>query len=190
MENNELTSEINSLLRKTMMELDGVSIDDLQSKIEIQLEKTYKRWDKDKNYPINNRGINNPYKNGLGEILESYYEKENLKLLMEKANETEERFESICDEINELQSQLNLLKTKKDELEKIEGDINTRLVLDGELRFIHKELEDLMDANKEWPKSNLLLDQYKDSLLEIEEKKKSLDIEIENSTKLEKQKSL
>ena len=190
MENNELTSEINSLLRKTMMELDGVSIDDLQKKIEEEIEAVYKRWDKDKNSPMNNRGINNPYKNGLGKILESYYEKEELKLLMEKANETEERFENVCDEINELQLKTSLLKTKKDELEKIEGDINKRLILDGELRFIKKELEDLMEANKEWPKSNLLLGQYKESLLEIEGKKKSLDIEKENSTKLEKKKSL
>lgn len=190
MENSELTSEINSLLRKTMMELDGVSIENLQNKIETQLEIIYKRWDKDKNYPMNNKGINNPYKNGLGEILESYYEKENLKLLMEKANETEEKFENICDEISELQFKLNLLKIRKEELEKIEGDINKRLILDEELKSLNRELEDLVYANKEWPRSNLLLSQHTDSLLEIGKTKKALNMEKENSTKLEKKKDL
>lgn len=190
MENSELTNEINSLLRKSMMELDGVSIDHLQKRIEDELEKVYKRWDIDRSCPMNNRGVSNPYKNGLGEILESYYEKENLALLMEEAEESEKRFESICDEISKLESRIDKLRVKKEKLEKIEEDINSRLVLNGELKFINRELEDLIDANREWPKASLLLEQYKDSLLEIEEKRKGLDIEKASSTKVEKKKSL
>lgn len=190
MNNNELTNEINSILRKTMMELDGVSIETLQKQIEEELEKLYKRWDMEKNSPVNNRGINNPYKIGLGEILESYYEKENLMILMEEANLTEKRFEDICDQIRVLESKINILKVKKGELEKIEGDINTRLILDTELKSIEKELEELMYVNKEWPKANLLLDQDKNRLIEISKLKNKLIKERENLAKVEKKLSL
>lgn len=190
MENNELTSEVNSILRKTMMELDGVSIEQLQKKIEDELDEVYKRWDKDKNRPMNNRGINNPYKIGLGEILKSYYKKEELLHLMDEAEKTEKNFEEICDEISEIEIKSNNLKQRKEDLEKIEEDINKRLVLEEELKFIERELEALMDANKEWPRSNLLLDQYKEKLLKVTEDKKKLSIEKENSRKLENKEKL
>ena len=57
--NKEVTNEINSLLRNTIMELDGVSIDVLEQKIESQLTDLLKRWDLEKKYPENNKGINN-----------------------------------------------------------------------------------------------------------------------------------
>src|SRR5699024_1629035 len=100
--NNEITNEINNLLRMTLMELDGISIDTIRANIEGELDNLYKKWDRNKNYPQNNRGVNNPYKVGLGAILESYYHKENLKLQMEKAYETEKEFENICNDINQM----------------------------------------------------------------------------------------
>ncbi len=190
MENNELAGEVNSILRKTMMELDGVSIDYLQKRIEEELDQVYKRWDRDKNRPMNNRGINDPYKIGLGEIIKAYYRKEELLQLMDKAEKSEEKFEEVCDEINEVESSLDKLKIKKDKLEKIEEDVNKRLVLDEELKFIERELKSLMDINKKWPRSNLLLDQYKENLIEISKKKKALNIEKETSSKVEKKEKL
>src|SRR5690606_9430141 len=83
--NREITQEINNLLRMALMELDDISIDSIQKNIEDEIDNLYKRWDKEKNYPENNRGINNPYKVGLGKILASYYNKESLRLLMEQA---------------------------------------------------------------------------------------------------------
>src|SRR5699024_4280698 len=67
--NNEITNEINNLLRMTLMELDGISIDTIRANIEGELDNLYKKWDRNKNYPQNNRGVNNPYKVGLGAIL-------------------------------------------------------------------------------------------------------------------------
>ena len=48
------------------MELDGVSVDELGAKIDEELDRLLKRWDVERDCPENNRGINNPYKTGIG----------------------------------------------------------------------------------------------------------------------------
>ena len=188
--NNEVTNEITNLLRRTMMELDGISIDYLQKQIEDEIEILYKRWDIERNSPEKNRGINNPYKVGLGKILKSYYDKEELVLLMEQANKAEENFEKICNEINILETKLRDLKLIKEKLEKIEEDVNSRMVLEAELNSIQKELDDLTYINREWPKTSILLEQDKEKIRAIEIKKDDLVKEKENFVKVEKKLNL
>lgn len=187
-EDNEITKEINHLLRKALMELDGISIDSIQNNIEDELENLYKRWNREKNYPENNRGVNNPYKTGLGKILESYYNKENLKVLMEKADESEKRFENICGKIKELEENIRCLNGKKIELEKIEDDVNNRLILDAEISSINKDLEDLLEANREWPRTEQLLEQLEEKTITIKDTREKLNKEkndLEKSKKRE-----
>lgn len=182
-ENREVTNEINSLLRNTLMELDGISLDHLEQQIESELLELLKRWDLEKNYPENNRGINNPYKTGLGKILESFYIKEDLKLQMDNANKSESKFEEICSLIKDNESRIVELKSRKEELEKIEGDVSSRSLVESQLKFIEKELEELANVNKEWPRSNLLLEQYEDQIQSIVKNKEKL-LKEKNNYKL------
>lgn len=177
-ENKEVTNEINSLLRKTIMELDGVSIDKLEQNIDFQLSELLKRWDLEKNYPENNKGINDPYKTGLGKILRLFYKKEELKLQMNEANRSESKFEEVCALIKENDNKINQLKLRKEELEIIEEDVNIRITTELEAKIIEDNLESLTRVNKEWPRSSLLLEQYKDQLKDIEAKKEDLNIEL------------
>lgn len=175
----QVTDEINDILRRTMMELEGVSIDKLQKDIEDEIERLYKRWDREKNYPQNNRGANNPYLTGLGEILKSYYAKENLLSLMDETEKSEKDFEEICDRIKKIEKTIGPLEEKKNSLEKVEEDVNTRAIVEIQIEAINNELIDLMDANKNWPKTEQSLEQY-------EEKEKALQVSKE---KLEEEKT-
>ncbi len=188
--NSNITNEVNDLLRKTMMELDGVSIDGIQRNIEAEIESLYKRWNKEKNYPENNRGINNPYKTGLGKILDSYYKKEQLRLNMDEAKDSEEKFEDICNRLNGVDGKVEILTNRKNQLEKIEEDVNNRMVLEVEIRSINKEMELLTQANKEWPKTELFLEQLETNLVELKNKKELLALEKEDLQELNKKKEL
>ncbi|NLY45895.1 MAG: AAA family ATPase [Tissierella sp.] len=188
--NNELTKEINDLLRMTLMELDGISIDSIQQSIEDEIDTLYKRWDRAKNNPENNRGINNPYKTGLGKILESYYTKENLRLLMDRANRTEQEFDEICNKINELKDKKEIIGKEKSELEKIEEDVNNRAILDAEIKSINKELEELMEANSKWPTTLLILKQLEEKSNNLRDAKDKLNTEKANIDKVNKRESL
>lgn len=188
--NEEVTKEINNLLRMALMELDGISIDGIQKNIEDEIESLYKRWDREKNFPENNRGANNPYKTGLGEILKSYYNKENLRSEMEAADRSEKEFERISSEIARMKEQREILNKEKVQLESIEDDVNKRAILEAEMESISKELDRLMDINKEWPKVELRLEQKDESLIICQEEKDKLIAEKSNIEKLARKESL
>ena len=146
----ETTNEVSSILMKTLMELDGISVDELGRRIEQEKDLLLKRWDLDKNYPENNRGINDPYKTGLGEVIESYYKKESIKISMDQAQEAERDFEEICEKLKAKSIEIEKLKSKKDELEKIEDDVTKRAILEPKIAGLTKEVNILSDVCKKW----------------------------------------
>lgn len=153
-EDKETTNEISDLLRKTLMELDGVSIDKIEANLMAEIEYLYKKWDIEKNYPENNKGVNNQYKVGLGEIIKKYYEKEELKVKMEEANISEKNFEEICQDIKTLKDDKDKVEKEKDELELIEEDVNKRSIIESELNSVKKDLDILSNLYLEWPKTS------------------------------------
>ena len=50
-EDDTLSKEITDVLRMALLELDGVSIDEIERNINSELDGLYKRWDIEKNYP-------------------------------------------------------------------------------------------------------------------------------------------
>lgn len=188
--NGNVTKEINDLLRRALMELDGVSIDKIQDNINNEIDSLYKRWDIDKNYPENNRGVNNPYKVGLGLIIESYYEKENLKLLMDEANLSEKNYENVCDEIKKNRDEKEKIDLEKNQLESIEEDINNRMIIETEMNSIKKDLDIIMNINTQWPKDEQTLVFIQKELLKIEKELEDLNKEKEKYEKYNRKKYL
>lgn len=178
--NREATSEVSSLLRRAIMELDGVSLDDLANKIDDEIDSLLKRWDIEKDYPENNRGISNPYKVGIGQVVDSFYKKEAIRLEMDKANEAEKQYNEICKEMKEIESNLRDLKSQKESMEKLENDVIQRSILEPQIAQLETEMLVLSKINQEWPRN--------------EEKLKQVDLELinlgNNYKKLESEKEL
>lgn len=189
-ENSEINREVNDLLRNTLMELDGISIDKIENNIEAELEGLYKRWDRDKNHPENNRGVNNPYKVGLGKIVESYYNRENLKIKMQDADKSEKIFKMISDKININKAEKAKLEDKKKKLEMIEDDVNNIEIINTKIYSLEKELETIKKVNSDWPKSELKLEQLESRKKEIDTKKNSLSDEKKGVEKWDRKKKL
>lgn len=189
-ENRQINKEINDLLRKSLMELDGISIDTIENNIETQIENLYKRWDKDKNYPENNRGVNNKYKVGLGQIIESYYNREDLRIQMEDADKFEREFDQVVDCLKDIKEKKEVAQEKKKTLEKIEEDVNKRQVLESRIESIEKDLKILKDTNTNWPKSEMRLEQLEEKLKKVKEEKEKLDNEKKDIEMWNKKKKL
>lgn len=188
--NKEITQEISDLLRRALMELDGISVDSIGSNIEEEIDSLYKRWDRDKNYPENNKGINDPYKAGLGEIIKSFYGMESLRLKMEEADRSEKEFEKVSKRLKEIKDQRDLLSKEKSELEKIESDVNNRAVLNAETGSIENELKNLKKANKEWPKTEQILEGLDKDIKILKEKKEKLNKEKKDLEKMNRKENL
>jgi DNA repair protein SbcC/Rad50 len=184
LENQETKSTISNILRKTVMEMDKVPVDKLKSRLESEIDNLSKRWDYENSRPEGSRGISNPYKTGTGSVLKSYYEKEIIKDNMEKAEKAEAKFEEIC----------NLLKIKKEniesktvelsELSKPEGDILRREILNPEITRLKEKSNEISEINKTWPVKEYVLEENKNLLKELDDKKDKLLLEKDLSQKL------
>lgn len=182
----ETSSEISNILIKTMMELDGISVDELDRRIQKEKESFLKKWDIDKNCPVNNRGINNPYKTGLGKVLESYYQKEEIRISMDEAREAERDFEEICNELKEKSEQIENLKSEKKKFEDIEEDMTKRLVLEPKVSVLNREVEVITEVCKEWPATETRIGQFDDELEKISPRIETVEQEREDFRKIGK----
>jgi len=175
--NSETTGEVSSILRKAIMELDGVSIDRLDQKINEDIDNLLKRWDMDMNYPENNKGISNPYKVGIGEVVESFYSKETTRKAMKEALKAEEDIEKIYKEMTETESLLADLKTKKDSMGQIEDDVIKRAQIDPEIQKLNNLFSDLNRVNSEWPRNEEKITRIEEELRGLNEKLADLEKE-------------
>src|SRR5699024_5726842 len=83
-----------------------------------------------------------------------------------------------------------VVNEEKAKLEKVEADVNSRSILDVEIKSVNKELEFLMEANREWPKTEQLLEQLDEKLNTIKEEKEKLNEEKNNLEKVNKRESI
>lgn len=176
-DNKDATSEVSTLLRRAVMELDGISLDKLERRIDEEIKRLLARWDIEKNYPENNRGISNPYRVGMGEVLQSFYKKETIKLEMERANKAEKEFDKICNEIKEVQLKLEQLQLNKESMEKLEEDITQRSILEPKIDNLNSQITGLSKINQEWPRNEEKLKQIKLDIKTLEEEASKLEEE-------------
>ncbi len=183
--NREATDEVGSLLRKAIMELEGISLGDLGRNIDREIKNLTGRWDMEKEYPENNRGINKPYSNGLGQIVTHFYKKENIKRQMQAALEIEKKTDRIISEIEEAEGRISEIKKKKESMSGLEQDVHRRLVLEPKLAGLKKEMDRLVQTTRQWPKSELRLEQLEKEIDELEKKRCELEKEKEKAGKIQ-----
>jgi len=189
-EDSETTQNIGVILRKTVMELDGLSIEKLRHKIEDELDSLLKRWDYTTSGPENNRDISNPYKTGIGLILKSYYEKRKIEVDIEKTQKVEREFEEISKEIKILKKQIEEKTNEPNQLNKLEGDVFKRAQLEPSLITLKERLETLKHLNKRWPVEDTNLENNKEQLLKLIKRIEELDEEYRKSRENEERKKL
>jgi len=188
--NRQATDEVGSLLRKAIMELEGISLGDLGRKIDSEIKSLTGRWDMDKEYPENNRGINNPYSNGLGEIVTHFYNKENAKRQMQSALEIEQKTEKIISEIEEAEERVSEIKKNKESMSGLEQDVHKRMELEPKLGTLKKEMAELVETSREWPKKELRLEQLEEEIKELGKRRAELEKEKEKAGKVEEKRIL
>lgn len=189
-EDDTLSKEITDVLRMALLELDGVSIDEIERNINSELDRLYKRWDIEKNYPENNRGVNNQYKQGLGEIIKTFYLKEEAFIKMENAKQAELDYEKVCENLQILEDLIEELNKEKKELEVIEEDINSQEILKLKVDALNKELKDLKDANMNWPLTENEIKIIDKRLEEIELEKDKLELDRLNISRIKRKKEI
>lgn len=150
--NEDIKGDISGYLSRTVMELDGLSLESLESNINDRLDSLGARWDFTRNLPQNNRGIDNKYEIGLGQILKAYYKKEDLKRSIRLGYQKEEAFQEASDRLKAYQDNFIKVKKEKESMDLVAEDIRKRSNYERDLKEILKKSDDLRLAMVNFPK--------------------------------------
>src|SRR5690625_6145686 len=108
------------------METGGVSVERYRDELESRYKTYFERWDRQQEYPENNRGIRNPYKVGVGRILEAYYKKEKLREELEYARSFDEKMDGLHNTLSELIEDRDEKKKRQEKLKPLKRGISRR----------------------------------------------------------------
>ncbi|MBW1696109.1 MAG: AAA family ATPase [Deltaproteobacteria bacterium] len=189
-ESRETIESLGDLLRKAVMEMDGISVDLLRAKIEESYNGFFGRWDIDGNYPEGNRGIENPWVMGVGSITKLFYEKEKAMKALEAAAKYERDLDDLNKRISEHARELKGAESYVKNNKILKDDAVKRRQIEAELKGIDLEYEKLEKVNKEWPVAESKINDINKKIPQLEKKEERLKKEREEAESYQKAKAL
>lgn len=152
-ENREAVSTLGDVMRNLVLGTGGVSVEELAAAIQEEEKALLDRWDVSRDGPQNNRGIDNPYEKGCGQVLMAYYEQESLKRQMEEISRLETLLEASTQELKRaLQEKEEEVDPRRRQMELLERDIRQRGLLEPRLEVLTVKETNIKKVNAGWPK--------------------------------------
>jgi exonuclease SbcC len=189
-EEEETIRSLGDMLRKAVLATDGISIEKFLAKIEAMQAGYFSRWDHQKKYPEGGRGIENPWKKEKGLILETFYEKERLRVQYEAAAAYEKELDALNRSIGNLDNSIAERKHYKQTNSKIVEDVKKRRTVEAEAKVATAEINELKQANTAWPVLEKEVENLQKLLPGLKEKVQTLFVEKDATEKAEKSKNL
>lgn len=182
----ETLQSLGDILRKSVLETDGVSVDGFREMIERNYDEHFSHWDPATNLPERGRGIQNPYTKSVGLILAAYYEKERTQLRLEEALDYEARMDSLLGQMKELTGEIGKKEVYLEQhRDAYEAAGERRLTL-AQLEAVRARTADLKEANKNWPVLDARVAEITARLPELEARERELRDESDKAQKEEK----
>lgn len=143
-----------SVLNRAALETGGVALDELEKQIEQRLTQYNAHWDDRMELPEGGvkRGIHNKWKKEVGLILQAYYEMEEVRGKLQKAEADEETCEKITDRIRSLEKEKELRTAEKEEFSGVRTVLKTRRILLEKLTDQTERIREMEKVLQEWPK--------------------------------------
>ena len=143
-----------SVLNRAALETGGVALDELEKQIEQRLTQYNAHWDDRMELPEGGvkRGIHNKWKKEVGLILQAYYEMEEVRGKLRKAEADEETCEEITDRICSLEKVKELRTAEKEEFSGVRTALKTRHILLEKLTDQTERIREMENVLQEWPK--------------------------------------
>ena len=186
----ETLYSLSDIIRKSMLETDGVSIDKFRNKIDKHYSNNFSRWERDRCYPEGGRSIDNPWKRDVGIILDAFYKKEQVKKAFEEACEYEDNLDTINNQISECSQNIHEKQTYVDKNKLVVEAARNRKVLESQSKLKKLESATLAKINNNWPVVENQIEVLKEQILDIEKKAKELQDERDEAKHQEDSKEL
>ncbi|WP_350342901.1 AAA family ATPase [Proteinivorax tanatarense] len=183
----EATGDLSSVLRRVVMELDGVSVDKLKKSINAEYHEIFGRWDIEKWGPQN---PNKRFQKGVGKLLEKYYQIQDLQQELNLSKAVESKLTKIRQNLRNIEDEKKSLKDEVENHSKIEADINKRALIEPKLER-NKELETkLRQIILKWPQQKEKLKYIKEKLTQVKSEIKLEEKQLLDLNKLKEKENL
>ncbi|KAF1085226.1 chromosome segregation protein [Sporotomaculum syntrophicum] len=182
----ETSAVIDNILKRAVMVLDGISVEKLKKLIDQKLLVYSAKWDLANNRPEGNKGINNPWKRGIGSVLAAYYQKEQLKQDMESAQKVETEFSLLSEKLKAVRARKQQIKEQGSKYAQFEGDIIQRSILESQLLNLQKKAAVLREVYKQFPIMQMELSNKGNELQKLETKAQQLEDELKSADLIQK----
>lgn len=149
----EAKGELASRVNQTVMELDGISIEELEEELHKKIKEYESNWDSERNRPK----AKSPGKGGdrwkkdIGKILESYYAMEDKERELEQAESAEENFERARQELEKAKVSVAEATEELREYRKYTQDISSRSKTEQLVKNVRRDLEIYQKDAEKWP---------------------------------------
>ena len=138
---------LGDILRRSILQTDGVSIDRFKGLIEERYEEYAGRWDFRTKAPENRKR----YKKKAGLIHDSYWDMEDIRKEHENAKNLEEDLDRANNELAVLTKEIEQKERYVKQYRDIVDAARKRLNLEKDLLLLEKEKKSLKEANMAWP---------------------------------------
>lgn len=148
----EAKGELASRVTQTVMELDGVSIEELGEKIAEKIMEYESNWDSERNQPKSkSRAGGGRWEKNVGKILQSYYAMKDKEMEREQAKEAEYDYEQARTELEVAKDAFLSAAAEQKEYEEYIRDIGSRRKNEELASSYARELKECMVAAEKWP---------------------------------------
>nr|MQY77327.1 AAA family ATPase [Spirochaeta sp.] len=149
--NRETLDSLSAILRKTILETDGISVERFKALLEEKYGEAYEHWDPVRKRPENSRGIDNPYKKGVGRILKAHYNYQELRRFLDDVKEKEDSYGVKTGELEECMNELAAKEGFLSENEQSAADAGIRSLLEARLEAAELSMKKLQSDYDSWP---------------------------------------
>ncbi len=156
-------TDLGNILRASIMETDGISVDKLKERLDFEYKDYFSHWDIDRERPENDRGINNPYVKEVGNILRAYYDKEEKSRYHAATIEIEEEVDRLNELIKEKEVELKVIEEDLNKYQPIRSKIYERQQIESDLKILANQKIDIDKIIKDWIIQENWLSQSADS---------------------------
>lgn len=187
-EDRQTSHDLTAILRQAVMETDGVSVGRLGEVLEHRIRDVYQRWDRAANGPEKGRGIESPWKKGVGKVLKAFYAKEEVRTEWERAEEYEDRADRLNQRLRRAQLVLGKLERYIEKHAPIAKDAQTRVRLKDRQALLKQERSNLRKDMKDWPTAQKQLKKDKKAVRDLKNRHNGLEEELEIAEEHERSK--
>lgn len=186
----ETVHTLGDMLRKAVLETDGISVEKFKAKLQKLHDEYLSRWDLQKQYPEGGKGIEDPWKKGIGLALNAFYEKEGLRVKFKDALNYESQLDALNRAMEALSRSIAERNAFHQENWQIVDDVKRRRTVESEARLIASSIQEYKRINNDWPVYEKEIEKIDGKIPKIQEKEQTLLIEKTAALKEEQAKML